>query len=101
MVVNGKIWPKCSVEPRKYRLHLTNGCDSRFLVLQFFEVPAGSTDFEEAIQQLDFAVIGGDQGLASSTTVIDTLLHETGARYDIIIDFASVTHGNRVIMKNM
>jgi len=101
MVVNGKIWPKCSVEPRKYRLRLTNGCDSRFLVLQFFEVPAGSTNLADAIKQLDFAVIGGDQGLASSTTIVDTLLQETGSRYDIIIDFASVTPGNRVIMRNM
>ena len=101
MVVNGKIWPKYYVEPRKYRLRLTNGCDSRYLVLQFYEVPAGATDFEDAIKKLDFAVIGGDQGLASSTTIVDTLLFEPGSRYDIIIDFASVSHGNRVIMKNM
>ena len=101
MVVNGKIWPKYYVEPRKYRLRLTNGCDSRYIVLRFYEVPAGATDFEDAIKQLDFAVIGGDQGLASSATVVDTLLFEPAARYDIIFDFASVTHGNRVIMKNM
>jgi len=28
MIVNGKIWPKMDVEPRKYRLRLLNGCDS-------------------------------------------------------------------------
>ncbi len=38
MVVNGKIWPKAEVEPRNYRLRLLNGCDSRFLAVQFVEV---------------------------------------------------------------
>ena len=45
MVVNGVIWPKMDVEPRNYRLRLLNGCDSRFLAIQFFEVPAGAKDF--------------------------------------------------------
>ena len=48
MVVNGMIWPKMDVEPRNYRLRLLNGCDSRFLAVQFFEVPAGATDFTNA-----------------------------------------------------
>ncbi len=101
MVVNGKIWPKMEVEPRNYRFRLLNGCDSRFLAVQFFEVPAGATNFNSAVQQLDFTVIGSDQGLASDTTTVDTLLMETGSRYDIIVDFKSVTPGNRVIMKNI
>ena len=101
MVVNGVIWPKEDVEPRNYRLHLLNGTDSRFMALQLFEVPAGATDFSGAIQQLDFTVIGSDQGLASSPTTLDTLLSEPGSRYDIIVDFKNVTPGNRVIMKNI
>jgi spore coat protein A len=102
MVVNGKIWPKMEVEPRNYRLRLLNGCDSRFLAVQFFEVPAGATDFSAAISgPLDFTVIGSDQGLASSPTTMNTLLMETGSRYDIIFDFKTVNSGNRVIMKNI
>jgi FtsP/CotA-like multicopper oxidase with cupredoxin domain len=101
MVVNGKIWPKMEVEPRNYRLRFLNGCDSRFLAVQFFEVPAGDTDFNNAIQQVPFTVIGSDQGLASSPTTVDTLLIETGSRYDVIFDFKNVTPGNRVIMKNI
>jgi FtsP/CotA-like multicopper oxidase with cupredoxin domain len=101
MLVNGKIWPKMAVEPRNYRLRLLNGCDSRFLVVQFFEVPAGATDFSGAIQQLDFTVIGSDQGLASSPTTVNTLLVETGSRYDIVVDFGSIAPSNRVIMKNI
>jgi FtsP/CotA-like multicopper oxidase with cupredoxin domain len=101
MVVNGKIWPKMEVEPRNYRLRFLNGCDSRFLVAQFFEVPAGDTDFTNATGPLPLTVIGSDQGLASSPTVIDTLLMETGSRYDVVFDFKNVTPGNRVIMKNI
>ncbi len=105
MVVNGMIWPKMDVEPRNYRLRLLNGCDSRFLAVQFFEVPAttpAQTDFTNVIKQLPFTVIGSDQGLASEpTTGQTTLLMETGSRYDIIFDFKNVTPGNRVIMKNI
>ena len=45
-------------------------------------------------------LIGGDQGLASSPTTVDTLLVETGSRYDVIFDFKG--HANtRIIMKNI
>ena len=101
MVVNGVIWPNMVVEPRNYRLRFLNGCDSRFLAAQFFEVPAGATDFTSATGPLPFTVIGSDQGLASAPTTVDTLLMETGSRYDVIFDFKTVTPGNRVIMKNI
>jgi FtsP/CotA-like multicopper oxidase with cupredoxin domain len=101
MVVNGMIWPKMDVEPRNYRLRFLNGCDSRFLAAQFFEVPAGTTDFTGAVGPLPFSVIGGDQGLASAPTTVTTLLMETGSRYDVVFDFKTVTPGNRVIMKNV
>jgi FtsP/CotA-like multicopper oxidase with cupredoxin domain len=102
MVVNGLIWPKEDVEPRNYRLHLLNGTDSRFMAIQFFEVPPGEEDFSNAINgPLDFTVVGSDQGLASSPTTVQTLLSEPGSRYDIVFDFNTVTFGNRVIMKNI
>jgi FtsP/CotA-like multicopper oxidase with cupredoxin domain len=101
MVVNGLIWPVCEVEPRNYRVRLLNGCDSRFLVVQAFEVPAGATDFATANGPLPFTVVGSDQSLASSPTVVDTLLMETGSRYDIVFDFKQVAWGNRVILKNI
>jgi FtsP/CotA-like multicopper oxidase with cupredoxin domain len=100
MVVNGVIWPYENVEPRNYRLRLLNGTDSRFMAIELYEVPAGETDFTNAIQQLSFTVIGSDQGLASSPTTVSTLLSEPGSRYDVIVDFKKVTPGNRVIMRN-
>ncbi|MFC1997694.1 multicopper oxidase family protein [Chloroflexota bacterium] len=103
MVVNGVIWPQMNVEPRNYRLRLLNGCDSRFLAVQFFEVPPSATDFATVISgPLPFTVIGSDQGTATSPTDGQTtLLIETGSRYDIVFDFKNVTQGNRVIMKNI
>jgi len=101
MVVNGAIWPKEDVEPRNYRLHLLNGTDSRFMALRFYEVPAGATDLSQGFSQLDFTVIGSDQGLASSPTTKDQLLFEPGARYDVIVDFSRVAQGSRVIMWNV
>jgi FtsP/CotA-like multicopper oxidase with cupredoxin domain len=102
MVVNGMIWPFEVVEPRNYRLHLLNGTDSRFMAIQFFEVPQGAKNFDTVLSgPIDFTVIGSDQGLASSPTTLNTLVSEPGSRYDIIVDFKNVTFGNRVIMKNI
>jgi spore coat protein A len=101
MVVNGKIWPKANVEPRNYRLRLLNGCDSRFLVLQFVAVNAGDTDFTNAGAPIPFYVIGSDQGLGTPAQT-DTLVFEPGGRYDIVFDFSdSALDGKRVIMKNI
>lgn len=100
MVVNGKIWPKMDVKPRHYRLRLLNGCDSRFLQLQFCTAKTADLDCDPE-NLIPFYVIGGDQGLApKATKVEETLLMETGSRYDIIFDFTRLK-GTRVIMKNM
>ena len=101
MVVNGKIWPKTDVERRNYRMHLLNGCDSRFMVLRFRPAPMGATDLSHAGDPLPFYVIGSDQGLASSPTMVDTLVFEPGSRYDIVFDFSQVPMGTRVIMENL
>ncbi|MGI9594504.1 MAG: multicopper oxidase family protein [Acidimicrobiales bacterium] len=99
MVVNGKIWPKADVEPRNYRMRLLNGCDSRFMVLQFVAVNAGETD-PTGGTPLPFWVIGSDQGLGTPKQT-DTLVFEPGGRYDVVVDFSQVPSGSRVIMKNL
>jgi FtsP/CotA-like multicopper oxidase with cupredoxin domain len=102
MVVNGLIWPREDVEPRKYRLHLLNGMDSRFMVIQFRAVPAGETDLTNAGATIPFWVIGSDQGLASSATQTHILLSEPGSRYDIVFDFSDPDlAGERIIMENI
>jgi FtsP/CotA-like multicopper oxidase with cupredoxin domain len=101
MVVNGLIWPKEEVEPRNYRMRLLNGCDSRFLGVQFRSVPAGATDLANASAPLPFRVIGSDQGLARKATNVATLLIGPGERYDVVFDFSQVPAGSRVIMENI
>jgi FtsP/CotA-like multicopper oxidase with cupredoxin domain len=102
MVVNGVIWPKMEVEPRNYRLRLLNGCDSRFLVVRFRAVDPGATVLPDVADSppIPFKVIGSDQGLASSPTTTDTLVVETGSRYDILFDFGAL-NGKRIIMENI
>jgi spore coat protein A len=100
IVVNGKIWPKANVEPRNYRMHLLNGTDSRFMVLQFVTVDVGDTDLTNAGSPIPFWVIGSDQGLGTPVQT-DTLVFEPGGRYDIVFDFSQVPANSRVIMKNL
>ena len=96
MVVNGKIWPRQRVRPRRYRLRLLNGCDSRFLSIQFrvaeWDGPTG--------QAIPYTLVGTDQGLLSRPIrdVRESLI-ETGARHDIVIDFSGL-EGRRIIMTN-
>jgi len=100
MLVNGLIWPKADVEPRVYRIHLLNGTDSRFMVIQFAVVPAGETDFQNASAPLPFLVIGSDQGLTTTALLKNTLVLEPGGRYDLLVDFTGL-EGKRVIVKNI
>jgi len=88
------------VEPRNYRLRLLNGCDSRFLILRFYKVKIGETDFPEKGEPLDFTVIGADQSLATEPMTMDMLLIEPGARYDIIFNFKDY-QGKRILMRNI
>ena len=39
IMVNGNTWPFQTVEQRRYRLRFLNGCQSRFLVLDFGQIP--------------------------------------------------------------
>ena len=43
MLVNGTVYPKVTVEPRRYRLRILNACNARFLNLQLY-VDSGSGD---------------------------------------------------------
>ncbi|MGE5230028.1 MAG: bilirubin oxidase, partial [Deltaproteobacteria bacterium] len=39
MMVNGNTWPFQTVEQRRYRFRFLNGCDARFLILDFANIP--------------------------------------------------------------
>ena len=40
IMVNGNTWPFQTVEQRRYRFRFLNGCQSRFLILDFNKIPA-------------------------------------------------------------
>ncbi len=39
MIVNGATWPYLQVEQRRYRFRALNGCQARFLILDFASIP--------------------------------------------------------------
>jgi len=91
MVVNGRTWPYLNVEQRRYRLRLLNGCNSRFLVLDF-----------SAIAGVQVTMIGTEGGfLPAPLNLADRgyrLLMAPAERVDLIVDFSGVPAGQYVLM---
>jgi spore coat protein A len=85
ILVNGKAWPYLEVEPRKYRLRLLNGSNSRFYHLSLAGLP--------------FLQIGSDGGLLESPVQLSSLLLAPGERADVLVDFRGVA-GRGLVMTN-
>jgi bilirubin oxidase len=88
IVVNGKTWPYLNVEPRRYRLRLLNGSQSRFLIL---EIGDGET----------FWQIGGDQGFLPAPVPLQRLLLAPAERADVIVDFTGKAAGTTITLRNL
>lgn len=105
MVVNGKIWPKASVEPRQYRMRFLNGTDSRFMRLRLKVIPGGASNpaatDPAAGSLVPFFVVGSDQGLRSTPASVTATDFLPGERLDVVIDFKDVPYGSRVIVENI
>jgi len=91
MVVNGQTWPVLDVEQRRYRFRLLNGCNSRFLILDFSDVPGA-----EVWQ------IGADGGFLPAPVNItavqgNRLLMGPAERADVIVDFTNARQGTWVL----
>jgi spore coat protein A, manganese oxidase len=89
IIVNGKVWPFVEVEPRRYRLRILNGCDSRVLKLSL-------------VPSLPFAVLGmeGDHLPGNiAPVVIRDLTLGPAERFDVIVDFSQAP-GRTVTMTN-
>jgi FtsP/CotA-like multicopper oxidase with cupredoxin domain len=91
MMVNGATWPFHTVEQRRYRLRFLNGCQSRFLILDFSNIPG-----------VEVWQIGNEGGFLASPVNISSdhgnqLLIGLAERADIIIDFTTVPVGNYVL----
>ncbi len=91
IMVNGSTWPFLAVEQRRYRLRFLNGCQSRFLILDFGRIPG-----VEAWQ------IGNEGGFLAAPVDItadhgNRLLMGLAERADVIVDFTNVPVGNYVL----
>jgi FtsP/CotA-like multicopper oxidase with cupredoxin domain len=91
IMVNGNTWPFQTVEKRRYRLRFLNGCQSRFLILDFNQIPG-----------VEVWQIGNEGGfLATAVNLTDNhdnrLLMALAERADVIIDFTNVPVGNYVL----
>jgi len=92
VLVNGGAWPYLSVEPRKYRIRLLNGSDSRFYVFELHE--------ETAATPQTFLQIGTDDGLLPKALDLQRLLLAPGERADLVLDFSSFAAGTQLMLKN-
>jgi spore coat protein A, manganese oxidase len=91
IVVNGKAWPYLSVEPRRYRLRLLNGSNSRIYTLKL-QTPSGGAGPA-------FWQIGTDGGLLNKPIQVSQVTIAPGERADLIVDFAG-KQGASFILKN-
>lgn len=85
MLVNGKAWPYCEVEPRLYRLRFLNGCNARILNLD--------------IGGVTFWQIGAEQGLFDVPVPLRELVLAPGERADVLVDFSKFA-GGAIMLKN-
>jgi FtsP/CotA-like multicopper oxidase with cupredoxin domain len=91
MMVNGATWPYLDVEQARYRFRFLNGCDSRFLILDF-----------SGIAGVRVWAIGNEGGfLEAPVDLVELnggrLLLGLAERADLIVDFSDVPSGRHVL----
>jgi spore coat protein A, manganese oxidase len=91
IMVNGNTWPYQAVEQRRYRFRFLNGCQSRFLILDFSNIPG-----------VEVWQIGNEGGFLAAPVNLtadqgNRLLMGLAERADMIVDFTNVPTGNHVL----
>src|SRR6266498_2985749 len=91
IIANGNTWPFQTVERRRYRLRFLNGCQSRFLILDFNNIPG-----------VEVWQIGNEGGFLAAPVNLtanngNRLLMGLAERVDLIVDFTNVPVGNYVL----
>jgi FtsP/CotA-like multicopper oxidase with cupredoxin domain len=90
IMVNGNTWPFHTVERRRYRFRFLNGCNSRFLILDFSPIPG-----------VEVWQIGNEGGFLAApvnvTAGTNRVLLGPAERADVIVDFTNVAPGNYVL----
>ena len=91
IIVNGNTWPFQTVEQCRYRFRVLNGCQSRFLILDFNKIPG-----------VEVWAIGNEGGFLAAPVNLtaengNRLLMGLAERADLIVDFTNVPVGNYVL----
>jgi FtsP/CotA-like multicopper oxidase with cupredoxin domain len=91
IMVNGNTWPFHDVQQRRYRFRLLNGCNSRFLILDFSPIPG-----------VEVWQIGNEGGFLAAPVDLtenhgNRLLLGPAERADVIVDFGHVPAGSYVL----
>ena len=91
IMVNGNTWPFQTVEQRRYRLRFLNGCQSRFLILDFRNIP-----------EVEVWQIGNEGGFLATPVNLtanhdNSLLMGLAERADLIVDFTKVPVGSYIL----
>jgi len=102
MVVNGKVWPRLKVEPRKYRLRFLNGCNARFLRMQFVKATAlEALPSTRSWVTMPYTQIGAEGGFFAAPAAPQTIMLLAPAeRADVIVDFTGMAAGTKYILYN-
>jgi spore coat protein A len=127
MLVNGTVYPYLNVERRRYRFRVLNACNARFVNLQLYyrdnsadgitpQLLADGTVAPTNQPGPPIVQIGTECGFLPAPVVLNnppkpmgfnpatgnanryTLLMAPGERADIVIDFAGVAAGSRLIL---
>ncbi|MHB9003310.1 MAG: multicopper oxidase domain-containing protein [Coriobacteriia bacterium] len=90
IIANGATWPYQEVEKRRYRFRFLNGCQSRFLILDFAAITGARVwqiGNEGGFLSEPFDVMGAD----------GRILMGLAERADVIVDFTDVEVGEYVL----
>jgi len=94
VAVNGHVWPYLNVEAKRYRFLFVNGSNAR--TYEIFLTDQATKADGPALWQ-----IGTDGGYLDFPVKLQKLLIMPGERADVIIDFAGLAPGTRLIMRNV
>ncbi|MCW5599030.1 MAG: multicopper oxidase domain-containing protein [Nitrosomonas sp.] len=91
IMVNGSTWPFQTVEQRRYRFRFLNGCQSRFLILDFNQIPG-----------VEVWAIGNEGDFLNAPVNLSAmngnhLLIGPAERVDVIVDFTNVPVGSHIL----
>ncbi len=84
MLVNGKVWPFLTVEPRLYRLRILNGCNARIL-----DLGLGAPMWQ----------IGAEGGMWDRHVPVTHLVLAPAERADVLVDFGG-GRGKKLVLHN-